>query len=597
MADSPNKNSEGPVRISVFSDGNPLKTSLFGLISLIIYKEVNRIGRATLVFDSGNMPKGEVSESDDNALAPGKKIRIEAGYGENENPIFEGNVITHRFVILEGNESSLQIECRDYAFPATQARKNKIFEKKKDSEAMMEILGSYSGLNASVDTTNFKHNELVQYYCTDWDFILSRADANGLIVTTEGKNIKVKKPEVNASPKLKVTYGTDVIEFRGELCVNMQQSGMKAVAWDSSVQKVISVEGSKPSLNKQGTDTTDDLSEAAGGEKYICQTQFCAGEPFLQSWADARLLKTGLSRIQGYCKFPGNHKALPGDTIELEGFGKRFNGNAFIGWVEHEIKGGDWVTVVGFGISLQNITENTDVMAPSASGLLPGIQGLYVGKVKKLDGDPTGENKIQVEIPLVGGTVNAVWARLGNFWASSSYGAFFIPDIGDEVILGFFNNDPCHAVILGSLYSSKQKPPYELTKENDIRSIFTKSKMKLEFNEKDKTITVETPAKNSIQISDKDKSITLKDQNKNKIEMSDSGILIESAKDLTLKAKMNVVIDAGANLDAKAKGNVSMKGINIEANANASLTVKGTAKAEISAAGQTVVKGAMVMIN
>lgn len=79
--------------------------------------------------------------------------------------------------------------------------------------------------------------------------------------------------------------------------------------------------------------------------------------------------------------------------------------------------------------------------------------------------------------------------------------------------------------------------------------------------------------------------------------MNDNGIQIESAKELVLKAKTNIVINAGADLDMKAKTNVNLKGMNIEANADTQMTLKGNAKAELSASGQTVVKGAMVMIN
>ncbi len=597
MTDTPHKSSDGTVRTTIYTDGNPVSTTLFGLISLHIHKEVNRIGRATLVFDAGNMPEQEIPESDDDSFSPGKKILINAGYNEDESPVFEGIVTSHYVVIEENNESYLRIECCDYAYPATQVRKNRIFEKKKDHEAIEAIINEYSDLTPSVNTTSAEHNELVQYYCTDWDFIISRAEANGLIITTEGKDIKIKKPDVSASAKLKVTYGFDLISFKGELIADEQSDGIKATAWDMSKQEIISVEGAQPSLNEQGTDATGDLAKALGSNKQVCQTELCAGNDALQAWADAQLQRAGLSRIQGYCKFTGNSTVLPGDILELDGLGKRFNGNAFVGRIEHEIKEGNWFTTAGLGIPNTIITEKQDVMAPSASGLLPGIQGLHIGKVVKIDSDPTNEYKIQVAIPILNSDSNTVWARLGNFWASNSYGAFFIPDAGDEVILGFFNEDPRHAVILGSVYSSKQTPPYEPEKENDIRAIYTKSGMKLEFREKDKIITIDTPGKNRLVISDKDKSITLEDQNKNKIEMSSGGILIDSAKEITLKAKTNIVIDAGAGIKQSAKANIEMKGVNIEANANAALTVKGNAKAEISAAGQTVVKGAMVMIN
>lgn len=237
--------------------------------------------------------------------------------------------------------------------------------------------------------------------------------------------------------------------------------------------------------------------------------------------------------------------------------------------------------------------DTPDVTQPAA----PGIQGLHTGKVVKLDGDPDGELRIQVELSLFNEGNNKCWARLASFWAGSGYGSFFIPDVGDEVIVGFFNNDPCHAVILGSLYSSKQKPPAELTKENNIRTLLTKSKIKVEFEEEKKILTIETPGKNKVVLSDEAKGIQLTDQHNNRIVMDGNGIVIESAKDLTLKAKMNIVVDAGNNLEEKAKTNVTLKGLKIEAAAQTELTLKGNAKAELSAAGQTVVKGAMVMIN
>lgn len=594
MGESPNNASSGLVSFTVYSGGTALSV-LFSLISVSIYKGVNRIGNARLVFTAGDMPRGEVPESDDDALAPGKVISVEVGYEDQESPVFEGVIVSHSYVVMEGS-STLQIECKDYAFAATQVRRNNIFEKKKDSEAIAAILGVYSPLTLSVDATSTVHNELVQYYCSDWDFILSRADANGLVVTTDLKTIAVKSPDLSASPKLKITYGIDLIEFSGELSSDEQQAGIEAVAWNQTDQNIFKVQGKNPTLNVQGTDKPETLAKTLGDGAYTLQTELCAEESSLQSWADGQAVKAGLSRIQGYCKFPGSAKALPGDLIELDGLGKRFNGNAYIGYVEHEIKEGEWVTTVGLGLLFENVTDKADVMAPAASGFLPGIPGLHVGKVTRLDADPTCEYKIEVDIPILNATAK-VWARIANFWGSTGYGAFFIPDIGDEVVLGFFNDDPCHAVILGSLYSSKQKPAYELTAENTIRAITTKSKMKIEFDEEKKSITIQTPGNNTLQISDDAKGLQLTDQNNNKIILNDGGILIESSKDLTLKAANNVVIEAGAAMQANAKSDIVLKGININGSASAEMTLKGNAKAELSAAGQTIVKGAMVMIN
>lgn len=223
--------------------------------------------------------------------------------------------------------------------------------------------------------------------------------------------------------------------------------------------------------------------------------------------------------------------------------------------------------------------------------------GLQTGIVTKLSEDPKKEFRIEVEIPDSSGGKKKLWARLGNFWAHNSYGSFFIPEKGDEVIIGFFNNDPQKPVILGTLYSGKSKPPYEIKDENPIQSIITKSKMKLEFDDKKKTITLETPGKNMIRISDEDKGISLEDQNKNKIVLDNNGIRIESAKGITLKAGTNIKMEAGTGLEAKANADLKLQAMNVDAVALVGLKMAGTATAELSASGQTTVKGAMVMIN
>ncbi|MCC8155244.1 MAG: hypothetical protein LIP01_14285 [Tannerellaceae bacterium] len=98
-------------------------------------------------------------------------------------------------------------------------------------------------------------------------------------------------------------------------------------------------------------------------------------------------------------------------------------------------------------------------------------------------------------------------------------------------------------------------------------------------------------------IDDKKEAILLTDQHKNKITMDKNGITLDSAKDILLNAAANVKINSKTNTSIDAKSKLSMAGMNIEATASVGFTAKGSAKAELSASGQTVIKGAMVMIN
>ncbi len=456
---SPNKALDGQLTYKIFSEGEEVKSE-FSLMSFTVKKEINRIGKALFIFEAGDMPKGEIPESDKETFAPGKKIAIHAGYrAEDVESVFEGVIISHQLKIQGENECSLYVDCRDYAYLTTRVKKDKLFKDKKDSEVITEILNKYSALSVTIETTQTKYKELFQRACSDWDFILSRAQSNGLIIITDGEKIDIGKPELNGEVVLKVTYGWDLIEFDGKLSATQQVSKVKVQAWDIKTQNLKVVEGKLPKLNKQGNSSIGKLADVLNGETEIISTIGYMDEAELQAMADSQLLKNGLSIITGTCKFCGNAKALPGKLLELDGLGDRFNGKAFIGLVEHEFNEEGWITTVGMGIGSQNITQKQDLTLPPAAGLLPGIQGLYIGKVVQLDKDPDGEYKILVKIPFLNSTCDTIWARLGNFSASNSYGSFFIPDIDDEVILGFFNNDPRFPVILGSLYSSKLKPP------------------------------------------------------------------------------------------------------------------------------------------
>ena len=173
-------------------------------------------------------------------------------------------------------------------------------------------------------------------------------------------------------------------------------------------------------------------------------------------------------------------------------------------------------------------------------------------------------------------------------WSS---GTFWLPEPDDEVLVGFVNNDPAHPVILGSIYGAKHKPPYEYTAENNMKALVTRKKLKIEFDEEKKIITVK------VELNDEGKSVTLTDANGNEVKMDKDGISLSSAKDIKLSAKGNITMDATMKLSGSAKQDASLEGLNVTVQGKMGATVKGNATAELSASGQTTVKGAMVMIN
>jgi uncharacterized protein involved in type VI secretion and phage assembly len=198
-----------------------------------------------------------------------------------------------------------------------------------------------------------------------------------------------------------------------------------------------------------------------------------------------------------------------------------------------------------------------------------------------LQDDPGGEHRIQVRMPVVDPQAEGVWARVASLDAGQDRGAFFRPEIGDEVVLGFLNDDPRDPVVLGMLNSSAKPAPLTATDENHEKGFITRSGMKLLFDDEKVSVGVQTPGGQSITLSDEEGTIILKDQHGNSITMNSEGMTIESA----------------GKLEIKAGSDLNLEGTNTGFKASSQFKAEGSSGAELTSGGTVVVKGSVVQIN
>jgi Rhs element Vgr protein len=595
MPVSPEAETDGPVRVTISCEGEDQEG--LPLISATVRHALNAVSWARLVIADGDMPQGKVPLSDGEAFKPGTAIVVKAGYGDQETPIFSGIVVRHGFKISGNNYSRLEVECRHTACKMTLGRRSAHYVDQSDSAVIESLIGR-AGLSADVSSTSVTHKELVQHHCTDWDFMLARADAMGLVVQCADGKLSVKEPDFSTPAALGVTWGTDLIDFTADIDARRQWTSVQANTWSPAQQGLLQGAAASPSAgNAQGDLDGSTLAAVASPETFVVQSAAPQTKDVLDAWAKATQLKATLARIRGHLSFQGSAKALPGTLLKVQGVGTRFSGDVYLSAVQHEIGNGNWLCQAEFGLPPDWHVERPDVSAPANAGLVPGIRGLHIGVVMKLDEDPEGEQRIQVQMPYLQVETPGIWARLAQGHASSGFGQFFLPEVGDEVVLGFVNDDPGHPVILGSLYSSSRTPPYTPQAENNTKAVVTRCLHRIEFNEKDKIITIETPSKNTLVLDDKDKSVLLKDQNGNSIKLSSAGIALDSPKDIKLTAQGGITLTATTGMKLECQADIEAKGLNISAQAQVGFTGKGSATAELSASGQTTVKGAMVMIN
>ncbi|APA90019.1 type VI secretion system tip protein VgrG (plasmid) [Paraburkholderia sprentiae WSM5005] len=102
-------------------------------------------------------------------------------------------------------------------------------------------------------------------------------------------------------------------------------------------------------------------------------------------------------------------------------------------------------------------TSKPTVSGPQ-SAVVVGPEG------KELWTDEFGRVKVRFAWDRYGRNVetDSCWVRVSQAWAGQGFGGIYIPRIGQEVIVDFWNGDPDRPLITGSLYNTATRPPYDL---------------------------------------------------------------------------------------------------------------------------------------
>jgi len=547
--------------------------------SVEIINRTNRIPLARLRIDDGDVATQNFPYSSGELFLPGNELSIVAGYRDDAESVFTGIVFRQRAVVRR-NYSYLEIECRDPCVKMTLNRRNRYHEEASDSDIVETLIAEYR-LTPEITATEVVHPQLLQYHASDWDFMLSRLEANGQICAVEAGTVRSFSPSLQDDALVDIHFGDTLLELDAEFDARSQSGAIKTVAWSAADQALVEADAADPSWEGNGDLSADDMTAATEREEDILLHGGTVASDALQNWADGALLRSRLAASRGRARFRGIASLHIGDVVQLSSISERFNGKIFISAIRHEFSSNFWFTDIEFGLSRAWHAETFAIDHLPAAGLMPAVNGLQIGVVTQLADDPAGENRVRVKIPVAGMDEQGLWARVATLDAGGDRGTFFRPEVDDEVVLGFFHNDPAHPVILGMLHSSAKPPPIEATEDNHEKGYTSREGLRFHFDDDQKIITLETPGGNSVVLSDSAETIVLEDQHGNKLEMTSAGIALTSAKEIALTAQTDLKIE----------------GVNMELKASAELKAEGGASAEVSSNGTVTLKGALVQIN
>jgi uncharacterized protein involved in type VI secretion and phage assembly len=155
--------------------------------------------------------------------------------------------------------------------------------------------------------------------------------------------------------------------------------------------------------------------------------------------------------------------------------------------------------------------------------------------------DPDAQGRVLVRLPWspdAGDGAYEVWARVATIMAGAGRGTWFIPEVGDEVLVGFQGGDPRWPYVIGALWNGKDDPPESMDADNNIRSIVSRSGIRITLDDTEDAValTLETPGGHRLSMADAGSQITIEDSNGNSCELAPEGITISTDKKLIINA-------------------------------------------------------------
>jgi uncharacterized protein involved in type VI secretion and phage assembly len=265
---------------------------------------------------------------------------------------------------------------------------------------------------------------------------------------------------------------------------------------------------------------------------------------------------------EGLCY--GNPQLLAGVSVSISKVGQRFSGTYFVTNTVHTYTVQGYMT--SFTISGLHPSTLLSMLMPKDEQ--PVHTGLVIGIVTD-NQDPAGYGRVKVKFPWLSESQSSDWARVVAPGAGAQRGIEFLPEINDEVLVGFELGDIHYPYILGGLWNGQDALPAQVTRASQVQQRIIRSRT-------GHTITLDDNASGG--------GITIQDKNGNKV-------MLESASNkLTISVLGDASIEAQGNLNLQATGQIQLKG-------NAGIAIDGgVGNTELKGLNVNI-KGVMINLN
>jgi uncharacterized protein involved in type VI secretion and phage assembly len=560
------------------------------LIEVHVESSLHLPDAATLVFNDLQM---KWLDHDD--FLPGKALEIEGETGSGRDVIFRGEIVEIEPHLSADGEKIL-IRAFDKLHRLTRGRYVRSFVNMSDADIIKKVIQeSGAGLQAQVGETGEVHDLVLQANQTNLEFLQSRAAKLGYFLYADGDTIHCE-PLPSDAEEIELKLHETLGEFRPRLSTSEQLSEVTARGWNYREKAAVSGVTTRGEEQAQiGYSTNGGL---LANQAHNVNAKMLINQPVVRSQRAAEdLAKTVANRrssrfieAEGNCG--GNPMVMARTKVKITGVGTRFSGHYFVTSATHAYTtDGGYSTV--FSVTGHHPENLLSILGQDREYRIEPTIGIGIVTDNQ---DPHNMGRVKVKYPWLSDQDTSDWARVIAPGAGAERGIMYIPEVNDEVLVGFEAGDIDHPYVLGGLWNGNDAPPLstsEAVKSSNVAQRIIKSRTGHVI------ILDDSDDKPGIYIRDKTGSNLIEiDSTTNAMKIHIDGdteikargnLKLESQQEITIKAQMGLKMDGGPSAELKA--------INTNVKADAALDLSGTATAKLSSSGMTDVQGSLVKIN
>lgn len=544
----------------------------------------------------------------------GSKIEIKSTAADESetHPLLTGEVTA-----LEGryDASGARAVIRGYdlSHRLHRGRHTETYVNSADSDIARKIAGRHGIQVGNIASTSVTYDHVSQANMSDWDFISGRAKAIGFEVTVVDGKFSFAPPtkanEARSPGSLRTTsdedlvVGKQILEFYPRVTAGSQVKSIKVRGWDVQQKKEIIGTAQAATVSAALALTPAKVASAVNAQhEYVAVDRPVFNQSAANSVASAlaELIGSAFAEADGVAI--GDPKIIAGKAISVGGVSDEFKGKWVVSQARHVINSDGYrIYFSANGRQERSLLGLTSMAFPNGGSPQGPARmfGLVVGIVTNNDDDKK-LGRVKVRFPWLADKsgdekYESHWARVVHFGAGPDRGAFFVPEIDDEVLVGFEHGDINFPYVIGGLYNGQDKPNLGIAEKGSAENVVASSKVgRRGFTSRKghALVFVDDDSDNDgivIRSSDGKLKIEIKAKGKELVITGDPKVTVEAGNELTLHSKANLTIKADTNLKLEAGTAVEMK-------SGTSMKIQGTT-VDVKGSGPVSVSGAQVKLN